>query len=76
MSTRAVGRGQDVNDRAHYPPHQREATQVVHRRRTEETPAAALPSIALQSKQSGEVVRDALSRSGKARSWSGTSDFD
>lgn len=37
---RATGRGQDVTDRAHYPPFKREATQVVHRRRTEEIRSA------------------------------------
>jgi transposase len=42
---RAAGRGQDVTDRSHYPPFQREATQEVHRRRTEEIRSAG-PSAA------------------------------
>jgi len=37
---RALGRGQDVTDRSHYPPFKREATQDVHRRRTEEIRSA------------------------------------
>lgn len=75
---RAIGRGQDVTDRAHYPPFQREATQDVHRRRTGEIRSAG-PNAAdyLGRLQQGRRVRgDDLLALGRLLGAHGAADFD